>query len=60
MTANEIQMGPDSTKQAGFSHPVERFASSSYSDDEPPVAIEIEIVHRSTIIALYKVINEIN
>jgi hypothetical protein len=52
-------MGPDSTKQAGFSRD-ESFASSGYSDDEPPVAIEIEIVHRSTIIALYKVINEIN
>ena len=53
MTANEIQMGPDSTKQVGFSvGPVERFAFSGYSDDEPPVAIPIVIVHGSTIITL--------
>ena len=53
MTANEIQMGPDSTKQVGFSvRPVEKFAFSGYSDDERPVAIPFVIVHRSTIVTL--------
>ncbi len=53
MTANEIQMGPDSTKQVGFSvRPVEKFSFSGYSDDEHPVAIPIVIVHGSTIITL--------
>ena len=52
MTANEIQMGPDSTINVGFSQPVERFAFSGYSDDEPPVAIQFEIIHRSTIVTL--------
>jgi hypothetical protein len=46
-------MGPDSTKQVVFSVcRVERFAFSGYSDDEPPVAIPIVIVHGSTIITL--------
>jgi hypothetical protein len=45
-------MGLDSTINAGFTRPVERFAFSGYSDDEPPLTIPFEIIHRSTIVTL--------
>ncbi len=55
MTANEVQMSPDPTINDGFISlriVKKRFAFSGYSDDEPPVAIPIVIVHGSTIITL--------